>query len=178
MSSRRHPFQRISNLVGTAFSSARRLLRIGPSGWVLLFRAQEALLRAEHRIRSQPQDTLLNDIVRTASAPGSLGEVHPGQRARVEAIGDAVDRMARWGRSRPLCLARSLAYRELLEREGLHGSRVRVGVRRGPRGLEAHAWVEWEGQVVGENPDHVAAFEPLVDLRAEGRAPVSKLPWV
>lgn len=148
-----------------------RLLRIGPPGWLLLLRAQVALLRAERRVRSQPQGTLFRDIARTAPAPGILAEIHPGHRARVDAIGDAVDRMARWGPSRPLCLARSLAYRELLEREGIPGSWVRVGVRMGPRGFEAHAWVEWMGQVVGENPAYVAAFAPLADPRAEAQAP-------
>jgi hypothetical protein len=149
--------------------AAGRLLRVGPSGWVLLLRAQVALLRAERRVRGQPQGTLFRDIARTAPAPGSSSGTDPRHRVRVEEIGDAVDRMARWGVSRPLCLARSLAYRELLEREDIPGSWVRVGVRMGPRGFEAHAWVEWEGQVVGENPAYVAAFAPLADSRSEAR---------
>lgn len=156
---------------------------------MLLLRAQAALLRAERRVRGQPQGTLFRDIARTAPVPESASGADPRHRVRVEAIGDAVDRMARWGLSRPLCLARSLAYRELLEREGIPGSWVRVGVRMGPRGFEAHAWVEWEGQVVGENPAYVAAFVPLADSRAgsrsdlrvdagaEAQASVSELPW-
>jgi hypothetical protein len=184
-------------LARSVLRAAGRLLRVGPSGWLLLVRAQVALLRAERRVRGQPQGTLFRDIARTAPAPEPASGADPRHRVRVEAIGDAVDRMARWGLSRPLCLARSLAYRELLEREGIPGSWVRVGVRLGPRGFEAHAWVEWEGQVVGENPAYVAAFAPLADARsdsrvdsgagspsdlradagAEAKASLSELPW-
>jgi len=86
--------------------------------------------------------------------------------------------VARWGISRPLCLARSLAYRDLLEREGIPGSRIRVGVRKGPRGFEAHAWVEWGGGVVGEDPAWVAGFAPLADPRVDASGgPAPDLRW-
>ena len=95
----------------------------------------------------------------------------------MDAIGNAIDLAARWGVFRPLCLTRSLAFRELLERDGFTGSWVRVGVRMGPQGFEAHAWVEWEGRVVGEDPSYVAEYLPLADRRADSPEFASKIKW-
>ena len=43
------------------------------------------------------------------------------------------------------CLQRSLVLRTMLARRG-HDARVRIGVRRAGAELEAHAWVECDGQ--------------------------------
>jgi hypothetical protein len=46
------------------------------------------------------------------------------------------------------CLAQALAARILLRREGLPGE-IRIGVNRPSHGgIEAHAWIESEGQVI------------------------------
>gem|GEM_PF-1582700 len=169
MSSPRDRLRRTLAPARSALRAGSQFLFVGPSGWRRLLRARGALLRAERRIRNQPQGALFRDIARTAPGAVDPSEVNPDHARRVKAIGVAIERMARWGRGRPLCLARSLAFRELLEREGIPGSWVRVGVRMGPRGFEAHAWVEWGGRVVGEDPAYVAGFAPLSDPRADPR---------
>jgi hypothetical protein len=61
------------------------------------------------------------------------------------------------------CLHRSLALQHLLLRRGV-ATRLRIGVRREGESLEAHAWLEWQGQAIGEPyPD----FESL-DLSYPG----------
>ncbi|MCU0618790.1 MAG: lasso peptide biosynthesis B2 protein [Gemmatimonadaceae bacterium] len=58
------------------------------------------------------------------------------------------------------CLVRATALRRCLVAAGLDAA-VRVGVRRTPAGLDAHAWVEVAGRAVGEDPAYLAAFAPL-----------------
>lgn len=50
------------------------------------------------------------------------------------------------------CLSRSLAVRRLLRSVGIDAC-VRIGTRRAGGALEAHAWVEYVGQTLGESPD-------------------------
>ena len=63
-----------------------------------------------------------------------------------------------------VCLHRSLALLYLLHRRGI-AVRLRLGVRRDDRQLKAHAWVEWQGQPVGEV---TPSFEPLEGHPATG----------
>lgn len=56
------------------------------------------------------------------------------------------------------CLHRSLALLYLLHRRGI-SAQLRLGVRREERKLEAHAWVEWKGQPVGESTRSFVALE-------------------
>lgn len=138
-----------------------RLIRLGPSGWWDLAEAQFWVLHALFRLRTQEHGTL----VRTG-APSGRALVAPttGDLTRAEQAAKAVDRVARLGVGRPLCLARSLALQSMLERRGLTGSAIRVGVRGAPAGLSAHAWVEWDGHVLGDRPDHVAGYRRLETL--------------
>src|SRR5262245_57087690 len=59
------------------------------------------------------------------------------------------------------CLERSLTLWWLLARRGI-ASRLRIGARKTGQKFEAHAWVEWNGEAVGEPEGthlHYAAFE-------------------
>lgn len=138
-----------------------KLLR-SPGDWVILARAQAAILRARARVRDEPRGSLvpsLNDEYREDPAPPSES-VHIAEQ-----IGLAVDRVARFGFGRPLCLVRSIAIQDLLARAGIRGALLRVGVRVTPsHGFEAHAWVELHGCVVGDDPEYVASFDPISDL--------------
>jgi hypothetical protein len=88
----------------------------------------------------------------------------PGPSPEVERVVRAVDRAARLGVFRPSCLVRSLALARLLTRRGVAGSRIRIGVRRGAAELDAHAWVELGGRVVGDDPRHTARFTPITTV--------------
>jgi hypothetical protein len=76
-----------------------------------------------------------------------------------------VRRAAAYGLFRPLCLVRSVALNRMLDQYGFHGSRIRVGVRLVDGKFAAHAWVEYEGQVLGDDVEHVRGFEELSDVR-------------
>jgi hypothetical protein len=77
----------------------------------------------------------------------------------------AVNRAATFGLFRPRCLARAMALRSLLNEEGIEGAHVRVGVQVVRGAFVAHAWVEYAGQVVGDDPDAVARYAPLPGLK-------------
>ena len=141
----------------------------GPRGWLLLARAQAALWRARRLVRRRPQGELYRDL---AHRPGPALPADPVHGPRVRRVGLAVDRVARLGLGRPLCLVRSLAYQSLLEAEGIPGSSIAVGVRKRNGRFEAHAWVEWNGAVVGEDPSYVATFSPLTDREGTHEPPL------
>jgi len=147
----------------------RTLLKLGPRGWWDLLEAQFWVLRAQWLLRRRPVGSLVHRGVQATGAaitPGAVGPA-PGLQTRARAIALAVERISRVGLARPLCLGRSLALHHMLERRGVPGSVVRVGVKGGGGELEAHAWVEWQGQVLGDRPENTGTFLPMDALVVE-----------
>jgi hypothetical protein len=74
---------------------------------------------------------------------------------------------SRRGLCRGNCLEQSLVLWALLRERGIH-AQLRVGVRKGEGGLEAHAWVELEGVVLNDSDDvhgHYAPFDEAISTR-------------
>jgi hypothetical protein len=98
----------------------------------------------------------IQGISLTAKSSPPVGEL--------KAIGALVNRAARYAPGPVTCLTRSLLLRWLLRRRGL-ASDLRIGVQLTQGRLDAHAWVEYEGQPINDTPDvsrRFAAFtEPL-----------------
>lgn len=110
---------------------------------------------------TRPRGQLVTSSASTRAAPGSIARADP----RADRLALAVGRAAENGVFRPLCLVRAVALNRLLERHGIHGSRVRIGVRmRGGR-FAAHAWVEYHNRVLGDLDEHVGTFAELTDVR-------------
>ena len=65
---------------------------------------------------------------------------------------------------RPQCLVRSMALQRLLERDGIEGGRLVVGVRRRSGEFAAHAWVELQGRPLGEDALQRRQFLRIADL--------------
>ena len=130
--------------------------------WKDFARAQLALLRAQREMRTLPT----GEIVRQEAAPVATDSSDRVDVARRIAL--AVNRAAVYGVFRPKCLVRSRALRQLLEEEGVHGAHVRVGVMLSNGRFRAHAWVEYGGQVVGDDPVHVARFNPITGVEVAG----------
>jgi hypothetical protein len=63
------------------------------------------------------------------------------------------------GPFRATCLPRSVVLWALLRRHGVDAE-LKLGVRRGDRGFEAHAWVELEGVALDQHADD-RSFIPL-----------------
>ena len=59
---------------------------------------------------------------------------------------------------RPRCLGRTLMLQWLLVGQGFP-SEMRLGVRHTPTGLEAHAWLEYQGRVLNDRPEMVDQFQ-------------------
>ena len=89
---------------------------------------------------------------------------------RAHAIALAVSRAAEHGVFRPRCLARAMATRDLLDKNGIVGSTIRVGVQRENGKFLAHAWILWGTHVLGDDPSWVARFTEVDDLRVLGNA--------
>lgn len=137
---------------------ARKLLRLSAREWRDLLLAQWALWRAQRAVGTRPTGALLAQWS-AGGAPSS--DADPLHLPRAREIGDAVRRAALYGVSRPQCLARSIAISDLLEREGIPGAIVRIGVRPADASLSAHAWVEFAGEIVGDSRAHVRGFQLL-----------------
>jgi len=58
------------------------------------------------------------------------------------------------------CLARALALCWMLRKRGFP-ARVCLGADKSAAGFQAHAWVEVDGQLIGEERDSVRRFKPL-----------------
>jgi len=136
---------------------ARKLATLTPGEWADLFRAQWALLGAQLTVRSRPVGALATPVA-------TAGMADPTRLPEARRLALAVVRAARFGVFRPQCLVRSVALSRMLERRGIGGSLVRVGIRRTDREFLAHAWVELAGQTLGDADEHVGTFVPLTNL--------------
>lgn len=125
-------------------------------------RAQVALLRTQRRLRTQPIGSL------TIREPAGAGAGRTGDPLRARAIARAVARASRYGVFRPFCLVQTLALQELLVREGIYGSEIRIGVRRRDGAFAAHAWVRWGDEILGDDPRYIATFTEVDDIRVLG----------
>jgi hypothetical protein len=79
--------------------------------------------------------------------------------------GRAVNRAARLGIGSPQCLVRALALSRLLERHGIVGHKVLIGVRWRDGAFIAHAWVELADRIVGDTESNTSTFVKLTDVR-------------
>jgi hypothetical protein len=142
-------------------SPLRRLAALDARSLFDLFLAQWALLRAQRRLRREP----VGSLTIRSSEPASPAS---GDIERARALARAINRAAAFGVIRPHCLARALALTELLERAEVRGSEIRVGVRRTNGAFSAHAWVRLGEELLGEQPEHVASFTEVDDIRVLG----------
>jgi hypothetical protein len=128
-----------------------------------LLRAQVALLRAQARVWTRARGSLVE--------PGDAAQhVVPAPETvrEARAIAYAMSRVCRGGLFRPSCLVRALALSRMLADAGIQGAQVRIGVRDSAGRFEAHAWVEFAGDALGESPHRVATFAHLTDVRPVG----------
>jgi hypothetical protein len=145
--------------------------------WRDAARAQLALLRALVRVRTRAVGSLVSAGHQppAASAGPAAAVDRAGQRILLQRLELALARAERRGLFRPTCLVRSLALADLLASHGVTGAEIRIGVRppaedgSAPldrRSLEAHAWVELDGMVLGDDPRRARRFTPLGGVRA------------
>lgn len=136
---------------------AKKLATLSAREWLDLLQAQWALISAQLTVRSRPIGTLATPVL-------STGAADPARGAEARRLALAIVRAARFGVFRPQCLVRSMALSRMLETRGITGAVVRVGVRRTNGEFLAHAWVELNGETLGDADDHVGTFIPLTNL--------------
>lgn len=91
------------------------------------------------------------------------------QRKMALRVARAVNSAALHGPADPKCLERSLTLWWMLRREGIAG-KLQVGGRKKAGEFEAHAWVEWDGQVLNDAADvreHFAQFDAPIASPAD-----------
>lgn len=147
---------------GGRLRRAARLLA-SPDEIGALALAQAALLAAQVRVWRQPIGRLVTPDATPLLAPAARPPAPLPPEAR--RLGRAVSRAARHGLFRPSCLARAIALHRLLERAGIAGSSVRVGVHLADGAFTAHAWVELHGAVLGEAHGVRRTYTPLGVMR-------------
>lgn len=101
----------------------------------------------------------------TAARVSPSANAGSGASARVSEVASVVAMAARHALGDSTCLHRSLALWWILRRRGFDG-RLRMGVRRGDPSFEAHAWVDYAGVVLNDDPEVERRYEPLSWLSA------------
>ena len=161
--------------------SVRKLATIDAAEWRYLFKGQVALLWAQALVWVRPVGELVNSepgggvveagastaapVAPTAARPSTAPGAPPASTDVAGQLALGVRRAAAFGVFRPLCLVRSVALNRLLERHGVQGSRIRVGVRLVDGRFAAHAWVEHDGRVLGDDVEHVQRFVHLSEVQ-------------
>ena len=98
---------------------------------------------------------------RAVMTPTSEAEV-ASKIEHAHRIAHLVSIAARHGPYRATCLRRSLALWWLLRRRGIPAE-IRIGVRKDQGKLDAHAWVEHNGQALNEIQGVTARYTPFMD---------------
>jgi hypothetical protein len=106
---------------------------------------------------------------RFTPVPGTRAPV-PGEIEQVRAVARWVSVAARHMPYEVSCLRRSLCLWWLLARRGI-GSRLAIGVSRPAGGFAAHAWVEWQGSVLNDDPGVRSQYLAIDWVSGEGAGP-------
>ena len=115
-------------------------------------RLQSALMKFGLRRRGDPGGSVLS----------STAEANTIEKLVSAAVNEGIYRAN--------CLERSLTLWWLLRREGI-SSQLKIGVRKANDRLEAHAWIEFDGSVLNDDPavhtDYSPFTQDIASLRAE-----------
>jgi hypothetical protein len=138
------------------FVLLRKLTSLRPQDVAWAAQAQSLLLITQLRLYTAPQ----GEFVALRACPSSA-QTDPANLPRARLLASAVHRAASYGVFRPACLVRAVALCALLERKGIYGAQVRLGVNVTDGAFKAHAWVEYAGTILGDEPWHVRSFVPI-----------------
>jgi len=135
-----------------------KLLQLKSSDRHLLFTTFALLGAIRLGLWLLPFATWHHFLARVMQAKANL---QPAEPTSISKVVWAVSVASRYMPGRVKCLARALATQVLLNRQG-HAAELYLGVAKGQEGqLEAHAWVESQGQVVIGDLSNLSIFTPL-----------------
>jgi len=139
----------------------RRLLALSSAERRLLVRGFVKLWAVDLGLRAWGFRRFIERAQRAAVSAGRPIGAEDLRRAREYAR--CLEVASRHHPVRARCLHQSLALHRWLLEDGLP-SGLRIGVRKESGELNAHAWVELGGNVVGDQPAVVAAFTPIASV--------------
>jgi hypothetical protein len=135
--------------------SPHRAQTLSRADWGVLLEAYAASALAEAARRMLPVRYLLRRLPRAAAVQPELRD-----REAMRRVAWLVDVAANRQFFETRCLTRSLALAWMLRRRGAKVE-VRLGVKTGQGQLQAHAWVEWQGEVLHDPTRQVGNYVPL-----------------
>lgn len=142
----------------------RRALSLPPQDWRRLWQAWWLLVGVDLGLRLLPFRRVQAWLVET---PQCAAPLPPEQaQAVIEHTAWLVDVARRYHPARYTCLRRALVLQRLLYREGV-ATQLRFGVRKEGGQLQAHAWLEFQGQPVGDPEALTGRFVPLAEAAAK-----------
>jgi len=124
----------------------KKLLSYSVKDWSLLVQAWSLLLAIDIGLRILPSEKSRMDKTTTSKEKSELEAERIIQRSS-----GFLDLAARHHLYPMTCLRRSLTLQWLLSRAGLYTT-LQFGVRRENENLQAHAWLDYQGQVIDKNP--------------------------
>jgi hypothetical protein len=130
-----------------------RLALLSSQEWRWLCWSLALLPAAALSIRRSGWIATMERVRAVSGRDGKQSSVDPAALARMVRVA------ATYGPFRAKCLPRSLVLWALLRRHGFDPE-LKIGVRNGERGFEAHAWVELEGVALDQHADD-RSFIPL-----------------
>ena len=137
-----------------------KLLKLSPWDWVMLVMAYRWLIWAKWQMsagRLVGWEWLEGDRRRGAmNVPGVEDADGPRIRRRVRLISVAARYPRRWS----WCLQSSLALREWLVQSNVFAD-LRIGVQKCDGRLQAHAWLEYQGEVLNDSGSEVESYVAL-----------------
>jgi hypothetical protein len=148
--------------------AVRRRRRVSASDWACF---RSALRKGERLSAGRAVfDGLL--VVATLKRRGlrpllrNLPELPAREPARARRVADAVDAGLGVIPFAATCLRRSVTLLRELHRLGI-GATLHIGVRTGIDGVEAHAWVQVNQEIINDDPRITGTYQPLSVGHAE-----------
>lgn len=137
---------------------AVRFSTLPPQERLLVLHAYISLLRTDIELRLHGYRQMVNSIEKSRSQRGEPAYYGNLSRAIYEAR--AIDLASRHHIVRARCLHRSITLHRWMCRRGVP-CQLRIGVVKQQGQLKAHAWVEVNGQPIGDKPLDTAGFKVL-----------------
>lgn len=153
----------------------RKLLKLSPAEVILLLHAYRWLLWGRGELRGlRGEGWLIGDTERHAAEKNRDNRPSDDDIGRmVRAIDRAARTPVRWSK----CLQNSLALRKWLSTKGVLAD-LHIGVKKENQGIAAHAWLEFEDEVLNDTLDATSQYSALTrGIRDKKLSDLSSLAW-
>lgn len=127
--------------------------QLSPRQWAWLWSAYWRMLVVQTRIKLRQQKWLRRKIELASTPPKTNALATSVAAPYIAQLHEAVRLAARLQFGSAACLPRSIVLADMLRSQG-YSAQLRIGVNKQGSVLRSHAWVELNGEMIGE-PDSV-----------------------